>query len=116
MANDAPKESLGRHKPDKIEEEHAKHADLQKLIERRDDIDERLIIYSNAEKSDNVVETLEAEREVIETRIAELRDWFDGKFDDVENVTGEPTISELDTLNARVPDDFYSGGLGKQSR
>jgi len=105
VAVGAPTTSLQR---EKVEEKNHKHAELQQLIERRDDIDERLSMYARTDGSDTVLESLDDERDMIERRIAALRDWFDGRFDDIKDADDEEVFSEIDGSLARVDEEICS--------
>lgn len=103
ITRDVPKQGVGFSHVDTPpgDEKHAKHVRLQQLIDRREELDERLDTYAGADDAEELFERLEAERDVVEREIAELREWFTG-YDDVEDADQTGSVNSITDNYARI--------------
>ena len=66
---------------------HEKHHELEELLDRRDELEQRRERYqTTSAAAERTQKRLHDELEVLDERIADLREWFDGRFDDVVGV------------------------------
>lgn len=71
---------------------HRNHDRLEKLLDRRKQLDSRRDLYDETtETGQRALERLEAKRTQLTDQIEQLREWFDGRFDDV--VATDPDLS-----------------------
>lgn len=80
---------------------HRNHDYLELLIKRRDRFDRRRALYDeNTETGQRALDRVEEKERELEKKIESLRDWFDGRFDDVievgEDVTDDGQYSEFE--------------------
>lgn len=69
------------------EERHEKHQELEELLERREELEERLEQYQTTSAAGKrTQERLHNELEVLDEQITNLREWFNGRFNDVVGV------------------------------
>ena len=77
--------------PDEREE---KHDELRDLIVRRNELEERLQQYdSETGAAERTHERIKDEMDALDGQIYDLRQWFDGQFDDVVGV--DPSEQEI---------------------
>lgn len=108
----APPSCLDDIPPAQIDERHTIHGALQQLTERRDDINQRLRTSDKTDDAGETVRTLREELDVVETRISDLREWFDSRFDDLEDIAEEDASAvQLEGSHAQVPDACHSVGV-----
>jgi len=82
-------------------EQHRKHEKLEELIERRDELQQRIEQYdSDSDAAERTRNRLSDELETINRQIAQYRNWFSDRFDDVVGV--DPNNREITT--AELPD------------
>lgn len=73
---------------------HRNHDRLETLLERRQQLERRHRRYDETtEAGQRAIDLIEDEQERVTEQIEELRDWFDGRFDDV--VSRDPDLSDL---------------------
>ena len=81
-------------------EQHRKHEKLEELIERRDELQQRIELYdSDSDAAERTRNRLNDELEAINRQIKQYRNWFSDRFDDVVGV--DPDNREI--VTAKLP-------------
>lgn len=77
---------------------HRNHGRLERLTERRNFLERRERLYDKtSESGKRALERVQKRREQLTDQIEELREWFDGRFDDV--IASDPTLSNVEQFD-----------------
>jgi hypothetical protein len=97
-----------------VGESQRRHVALQQLVERRDDLEQRLRLYAGDDAGE-ATDCLYDEYDLVESRIADHRDWFGDRFNDVVDVSEDAPVQRLEGCHSEVDLEVHSRLAGAEA-
>lgn len=97
-----------------VAESQRRHVALQQLVKRRDDLEQRLRLYAGDDAGE-ATDRLYDEYDLVKSQIADHRDWFRNRFDDVVDVPEDAPVRPLNGCHSEVDPEVGSRLAGVEA-